>query len=248
MADGQDKGSIFGGLTQMVVPSPGAPETTPPPAPTFDHLGAIQVAPPTAKSKIPNSPTIGQKAQQVAENIIPLAHEARVLQEQVVNPSKSGQQANELVHNTLAHPENLAMGGIESEEAGAIKGALEGAVERYIPTQAEPNYAYRSRDVGEQGIPANEDSHAQLTSSENQAHLYAQDGQRNAETGKPQEVVRVDMNKIRPSDYITKKQDGDISWHKLNRDIPEELVEKMPTRPTISTGIQGVKPTPEAGK
>ena len=98
----------------------------------------------------------------------------------------------------------------------------------YVAPQREPNYVYRSRDIGEQGVPANENSHAQLTSSEDQARLYTQPGQRDAVTGKPQELVRVDLNKLRPSDYSTKKMDEGVNWHKLKRDVPEELVEKMP--------------------
>ena len=116
--------------------------------------------------------------------------------------------------------------GAQIEEATPEEADAAG-VPRWHSNQ-KPNYVYRSRDIGEQGVPANEDSHAQLTSSEDQARLYTQPGQRDAVTGKPQELVRVDLNKLRPSDYSTKKMDEGVNWHKLKRDVPEELVEKMP--------------------
>ena len=185
---------------------------------------------PTSTEPTQPQKSLGEKAAQVVQDIVPLSHEAKTLND-AVNTTTAGQQVGQFVHEQLSHPERFAMGGVEAEgagELGEVPGEIEGAVQKFVNPEREPNYAYRSRDIGEQGVPANENSHAQLTSSEDQARLYTQPGQRDQVTGKPQELVRVDLNKLRPSDYSTKKMDEGVNWHKIKRDVPEELVEKMP--------------------
>jgi hypothetical protein len=92
---------------------------------------------------------------------------------------------------------------------------------------AEPNYIYRARDVGEEGIPADVRSPAHATSSLEQAQQFAE--QRGKVTGKPQEVVRYDANKLQPGDVTTAPFSSEIDWYKFHKPIPENHVEVVPS-------------------
>lgn len=91
------------------------------------------------------------------------------------------------------------------------------------PTET-PRYVYRTRDVGEEGVPTA--GHAQATTSEEQARSYISG--RESVQGKPQEVVRVDLNKLSPEDYETKPHPSGTDWIKFNKPLPESAVERMP--------------------
>lgn len=84
-----------------------------------------------------------------------------------------------------------------------------------------PNYAYRVRDVGETGVPSQ--SHSQATMSEGEARSYIDS--RGTLTGKPQELVKIDLNKIPPDQYSKMSGPNGHDWIKFNSDVPESFVE-----------------------
>jgi hypothetical protein len=123
-------------------------------------------------------------------------------------------------HSTLQEPLQT---GIRDIVADAVKNSP-------VESAPEPNYAYRSRDAGEAGVPkAHAQSHGQATNDLSQAKTYAEPGQRGAVGGgaeKPQEVVRVDLNKLKPEDYKTRTRDGK-NWTDFNRPLAEDEVTKV---------------------
>ena len=115
-----------------------------------------------------------------------------------------------------------------SEQIATAQGAetpLTAAAEK-PPVEAEtPNFVYRSRDVGEQGVPSA--SASQATASKDEARSYVQS--RGNTTGKPQELVRIDLNKLTPEDYKKATGPNGADWIKFNKDLPEDAVEPLPT-------------------
>ena len=67
-------------------------------------------------------------------------------------------------------------------------------------------YAYRSRDVGEKGVPSA--SLAQATTSPEEAAKIAE--HRGKTTGKPQEVVKIPLHNLNPGDYVSKPGPNEI--------------------------------------
>lgn len=104
--------------------------------------------------------------------------------------------------------------------AQAMKKQPAMAANASIPkSEPEPKYAYRTRDVGEQGVPS--DSHAQATSSLDQAQSYLDS--RGDLTGKPQEIVRIDLNKA--GKYSEQQHPDGPTWYKFGGPLPESAVE-----------------------
>jgi hypothetical protein len=87
----------------------------------------------------------------------------------------------------------------------------------------EPNWIYRTRDVGERGLPADQRSPAHLTSSLEQAQSFVDS--RQATTGKPQEIVRFDANSLKPGEATVRPFGEGVDWYKLHRPFPEAQVE-----------------------
>jgi hypothetical protein len=96
-------------------------------------------------------------------------------------------------------------------------------------TEKGKKYAYRSRDVGEQGVPSQ--SHSQASLSEEEVRTRLQGG-RGKTTGKDQEVVRVDLSKLSPQDYTIMRGPNGQDWVKFTRDLPESSVETGPSTAT----------------
>lgn len=89
-------------------------------------------------------------------------------------------------------------------------------------SKGEPNYLYRIRPVGEEGVPAGAaNSPAQLTSSMDQAMNWWD--AKNAE--KPHEIIRVDANSLKPGQTTARPFSDSIDWHKVHQAIPESQVE-----------------------
>jgi len=86
-----------------------------------------------------------------------------------------------------------------------------------------PKFVYRARDVGEEGVPL-KNEHAQATSDYQQAQTYAEPGQRN---NNPGEVVRIDLSKLKPSDYVVKNHPSGMKWVKFTRPLTEDEVKLM---------------------
>jgi hypothetical protein len=85
---------------------------------------------------------------------------------------------------------------------------------------AAPKFVYRARDVGESGVPVNNDL-AQATSDPFQALKYAEAGQRGAKAG---EVVKIDLSKLKPSDYVVKTHPSGAKWIQFTRPLTEDEV------------------------
>lgn len=133
---------------------------------------------------------------------------------------------------------------VAAEPSPAIAEAQQGAAQQGIKNVAsdaankviektvsqEPKYAYRVRDVGEEGLPVR-NGHAQATMSEQEAQGYL-DGRQTMRGGVPQEVVKVDLNKLDPADYSIKEGPSGNDWVKFNKDLPESAMgETVPTKP-----------------
>jgi hypothetical protein len=85
---------------------------------------------------------------------------------------------------------------------------------------AEPRYAFRARDLGEEGIPAV--SHSQASLSEADVRRIAP-----SRSEGPQEVVRVDLNRLDPSLYEVIDRPDAPSWVRFREQIPETSLERM---------------------
>ena len=112
-----------------------------------------------------------------------------------------------------------------------ITDIVKNAVEDARPAPApEPDYVYRARDVGEQGVPkAHPQSHGQATPDLKTVDQYAGPGGRGEAAGepKPQEVVRINRNRLKSEDYteIPSKTDQAAQTN-FNRPLSEDEVEK----------------------
>jgi hypothetical protein len=102
---------------------------------------------------------------------------------------------------------------VESERQAGESPAVAPTDER-----ASVRYAYRARDIGEQGVPAA--GHAQATASEADVRRLAPSRSEN-----PQEVVRVDLSKLSPSDYDVISRNGGAPWVRFKRPLGEHELE-----------------------
>jgi hypothetical protein len=96
--------------------------------------------------------------------------------------------------------------------------------QRLLPASSsaspEPQYAYRVRDAGEEGISSQ--GHAQASTSEEDVRRIAP-----SRSQGDQEVVRVDLSKLNPEDFQRIERQGGAPWVKFHRNIEENEVEKM---------------------
>lgn len=103
----------------------------------------------------------------------------------------------------------------------AARAAAESAANA-IPSDA-PTVAYRVRDVGETGIMPR--GHAQATTDLPQAQSYVE-GRGSAQNA-PQEVVKVDLSKLKPSEYTLKTGPGGKTWVQFKKAVPESYISKL---------------------
>lgn len=107
-------------------------------------------------------------------------------------------------------------------DLAAINATKAEFLKRYGAVDDSGQFAYRSRDVGEQGIPSASRSQAGLDPKQIKGYMPS----RQAVTGQPQELVKVDLTKLKPEDYtLIKDPQGGPSWVKFNKDIPESSVQ-----------------------
>jgi hypothetical protein len=116
-------------------------------------------------------------------------------------------------------PTSAASAGPESSD---LASQLQQSVENVKAHKASgaPRFVYRARDVGEAGVPLNNDA-AQATSDPLQAMKYAEAGQRGAQAG---EVVKIDLSKLKPSDYVVKTHPGGAKWIQFTRPLTEDEI------------------------
>lgn len=121
-------------------------------------------------------------------------------------------------------------------------GYLEQANRPTENVDAEPHYAYRARNAGQKGIPSDQNEHAHATTSEPQAWHLAP-----SRTEAPQEMVRVDLNKLAPADYELKRHPSGMDWVKFRRPIGEHEIDKVePVTEVDRTAAE--KATPEVAR
>jgi hypothetical protein len=120
---------------------------------------------------------------------------------------------------TKAVPKTLKSLSGDEDLTGKLQASLDQAKAK------APRYVYRARDVGEEGVPLKQ-SHAQAGTDRARIQKYAEAGQRNAsEAG---EVIRVDLSKLKPSDYILKSDpNGTGKWVQFTRPLSENEVEVL---------------------
>lgn len=90
----------------------------------------------------------------------------------------------------------------------------------------QEDIAYRSRDVGENGIPADVRSHAHATTDLEDLQRLAPG--RESVTGKAQEFVKADLTKLTEGkDYVRVHRPGEADWIRFLRPLKESELEKV---------------------
>ena len=85
--------------------------------------------------------------------------------------------------------------------------------------KTEPQWLYRTRDVGEKGIP--NESRPNMTSSLDQAKIWLESRNK----GTPQEIIRVDANSLNPEKLTARPFGEGVNWYRHEGAIPEDQVE-----------------------
>lgn len=88
----------------------------------------------------------------------------------------------------------------------------------------KPKYAYRVRDTGETGVMPR--GHAQATIDLGEANSYME-GRGSAQAA-PQEIVRVDLSKLNPSEYEMIPGPNGKQWVRFKGAVPESFISKVP--------------------
>lgn len=97
-------------------------------------------------------------------------------------------------------------------------------------TQGESDFAYRSRDIGEKGVPADQRSHAHATTDLGDLQQLAPG--RASITGKGQEFVRTDLSKLTEGkDYVRMQRAGQPDWIRFLRPLDEGEIEVVGSHP-----------------
>lgn len=103
---------------------------------------------------------------------------------------------------------------------GDLTSQLQQSLEQAQAAKSAPRFVFRARDIGEQGVPLSND-HAQATTDFGQALKYSEAGQRSQQPG---EVVRIDLSKLKPTDYIVKTHPSGAKWVQFTRPLSENEV------------------------
>lgn len=93
--------------------------------------------------------------------------------------------------------------------------------DRATASSKSPQFAYRTRDAGETGIMPNDKKTAQASVDPAKVQSY-QEG-RAAAQNHPQEMVRIDLSKLDPSEYEV-QPNGYVNFKSA---VPESFIEKM---------------------
>lgn len=185
------------------------------PSGAFDTSAAEEAVTPfegVGKPKPVEAPTVRRTPGQVAPERVGTASPAAAM------PAASG---------NIALPE----GAVLVRPPKALPPAPE------IPDMVEthkPQYAYRVRTVGEEGVPAQQNVPAHATTTLEDAQRLAPG--REDITGKPQEIVRVPLNN--PDNYTRIPRDNGPDWIKFKKPVPESVVE--PATPQKAPKIEDV--------
>lgn len=148
-------------------------------------------------------------------------------------PSDVTQQPIQLKNPKVVNASDKQMSD-PSFESGHIKAAQaagnDGVIFRNGPDefyavfnkpQSSPQFAYRTRDAGETGIMPNSKKTAQASLDPTKVQSY-QPGRASAQNH-PQEMVRIDLSKLDPSEYEI-APNGYVNFKSA---VPESFIEKM---------------------
>lgn len=110
------------------------------------------------------------------------------------------------------------------------------SVTKFTPTggpivQGAPmeDVAYRSRDVGEHGVPSDARSHAHATTDLEDLQRLAPG--RESVTGKPQEFIKADLSKLEEGkDFVRVHRPGQADWIRFLRPLKESEIERVSTQ------------------
>lgn len=93
---------------------------------------------------------------------------------------------------------------------------------------ADANYAYRVRDVGEEGIKPST-GHAHATTDLGEAQSYVPG--RESVQGNQQELVKFDLTKLKEgTDYVRVPRPGQPDWIRILRPVPESAILRHPVQ------------------
>jgi hypothetical protein len=91
------------------------------------------------------------------------------------------------------------------------------------PVPQDSGFAYRVRDVGEEGVPATA-SHAHASTTLDEAQSYVSG--RESVQGKAQQIVKYDLSKLKEGvDYVRVKRPGQPDWIRQLRPLPESALQ-----------------------
>lgn len=183
---------------------------------------AAQVLAPKIAESIPGA-KIGQTAKILAKPGVEAATEA-VKDIPVVRGVVKGLSKFKDVPGQLKDVWNPAEAGSAVANETGVAEAPKGAEPPIKPTTKPeaPQFAYRSRDAGETGImPLSGKAQASL----DPARVTEYQEGRAAAQNHPQEVVKVDLSKMHPSEYSI----ADNGYVKFKVPVPESFIEKMPS-------------------
>lgn len=102
-----------------------------------------------------------------------------------------------------------------------LTGLLQKSLKQARTAKNAPRFVYRARDVGEEGVPLNPLAQAQAGSDLQRITKYAEPGQRSGDWG---QVVRIDLSKLKPSDYVLKTHPDGSKWVQFTRPLGEDEV------------------------
>jgi hypothetical protein len=96
---------------------------------------------------------------------------------------------------------------------------VEGLKQKVIRPET-PKYAYRLRDIGEEGVQP--EGHAQLTTRFEDTTRW-----RESRSNNPQEIVRLNMSKLKSGEFESKPGPNGGDWVTLKRPLRESEVERL---------------------
>jgi hypothetical protein len=213
-----DPPPAFRPAPEAATPAPFEPDVTqpiprvplPPQAPDAALEALAAVPPPSARAAVPEPPMSPSEALRAR-----LAREGAAVPPELP-PLAPPEQAAALPPNTTETLPAIPPAAVAPE-------AL--APQPIVPAPAaaapEPRYAFRARDVGEQGVPTA--SHAQASMSEADVRRVAP-----SRTEAPQEVVRIPLDSLDPNDYeVVPRGEGQPPWVRFKRELPETALERV---------------------
>jgi hypothetical protein len=146
-----------------------------------------------------------------------------------------GQIGREVIHPKITPAEpipprsGLALPPGPQSEAGSMVRSMESPAR--MSTPSETARAFRSRSVGERGIPFNQQSPAQASLSETEARSIMPG--REQVTGEPQELIGLDLDQA--PGFSTKPGPRGADWVKFHGEVPEAAIK--PISATKSSAI-----------